>query len=233
MLHDHFIVQSPAAPPQQLLLLFHGVGDNPISMGEIGRWFAPLYPDALIISVGGPDPSGPAGGPGREWFSIAGVSEENRQARINEAMPAFIEQVNYWQQHSGVRPGATALIGFSQGAMMVLESVKAAPGLASRLVAFNGRFATLPQSVPGTVTLHLVHGDEDRVVEAAHAVAAHERLLALGGDATLDLIEDLGHAIDERSMQVVLDHLRYTVPKHYFDEALSGKPGEDDVITMM
>ena len=33
MKHDHFIVQSPATPAQQLLLLFHGVGDNP----EIGR----------------------------------------------------------------------------------------------------------------------------------------------------------------------------------------------------
>lgn len=233
MLHDHFIVQSPDTPPQQLLLLFHGVGDNPISMGEIGRWFAPLFPQALIVSVGGPYASGPAGGPGREWFSVASVTEDNRQARIDAAMPAFIEQVNYWQQQSGVRPAATALIGFSQGAMMVLESIKAAPALASRLIAFNGRFASLPQSVPGTVTLHLIHGDEDRTVEAAHAVAAHERLLALGGDATLNLIDGLGHAINERSMQAALDHLRYTVPKHYFDEALSGKPGEDDVITMM
>lgn len=233
MLHDHFIVQSPAIAPQQLLLLFHGVGDNPISMGEIGRWFAPLFPDALIVSVGGPNPSAPAGGPGREWFSVSGVSEENRQSRIDEAMPAFIEQVKYWQRHSGVMPAATALIGFSQGAMMVLESIKAEPGLASRLLAFNGRFASLPHNVPGTVTLHLIHGDEDRIVEATHAVAAYERLLALGGDVTLNLIDGLGHAIDERSMQAALDHLRYTVPKHYFDEALSGKPGEDDVISML
>ncbi|MBA1849502.1 esterase, partial [Escherichia coli] len=39
---------------------------------------------------------------------------------------------------------------------------------------------------------------------------------------------------DNRSMQLALDHLRYTIPKHYFDEALSGgKPGDDDVIEMM
>ncbi len=52
MKHNHFIVQSPAAPAQQLLLLFHGVGDNPVSMGQIGSWFAPQYPDALIVSIG-------------------------------------------------------------------------------------------------------------------------------------------------------------------------------------
>lgn len=43
MKHDHFIVQSPATPAQQLLLLFHGVGDNPVSMGQIGSWFAPQF----------------------------------------------------------------------------------------------------------------------------------------------------------------------------------------------
>lgn len=37
MKHDHFVVQSPDKPAQQLLLLFHGVGDNPVAMGEIGR----------------------------------------------------------------------------------------------------------------------------------------------------------------------------------------------------
>ena len=45
MKHDHFVVQSPDKPAQQLLLLFHGVGDNPVAMGEIGNWFAPLFPD--------------------------------------------------------------------------------------------------------------------------------------------------------------------------------------------
>ena len=53
MKHDHFVVQSPDKPAQQLLLLFHGVGDNPVAMGEIGSWFAPLFPDALVVSVGG------------------------------------------------------------------------------------------------------------------------------------------------------------------------------------
>lgn len=76
MKHDHFVVQSPDKPAQQLLLLFHGVGDNPVAMGEIGSWFAPLFPDALVVSVGGAEPSGnPAG---RQWFSVQGITEDNR-----------------------------------------------------------------------------------------------------------------------------------------------------------
>ena len=185
-------------------------------MGEIGSWFAPLFPDALVVSVGGAEPSGnPAG---RQWFSVQGITEDNRQARVNAIMPTFIETVRYWQKQSGVGANATALIGFSQGAIMALESIKAEPGLASRVIAFNGRYASLPETASTATTIHLIHGGEDPVIDLAHAVAA----------------EDLGHAIDNRSMQLALDHLRYTIPKHYFDEALSGgKPGDDDVIEMM
>ena len=75
---------------------------------------------------------------------------------------------------------------------------------------------------------------EDRVIELSHAVAAQEALIREGGDVTLDIVDDLGHAIDDRSMQFALDHLRYTVPKHYFDEALSGgKPDNDDIVEFM
>ena len=230
MTHDHFVVQSPDKPAQQLLLLFHGVGDNPVSMGQIGSWFSPLFPDALIVSVGGAE----ASGTGRQWFSVEGINEENRQQRVDAIMPTFIETVRHWQRQSGVRPQATALIGFSQGAIMALEGIKALPGLVSRVVAFNGRYATLPTSASTTTTVHLIHGGEDRVIDLSWAVAAQEALLATGGDVTLDIVEDLPHAIDDRSMQLALDHLRYTVPKHYFDEALSGStPKDDDIIEMM
>ena len=46
MKHDHFVVQSPDTPAKQLLLLFHGVGDNAVNMGQIGSWFAPVFPRA-------------------------------------------------------------------------------------------------------------------------------------------------------------------------------------------
>ncbi len=228
MKHDHFVVQSPDKPAKQLLLLFHGVGDNPVNMAQIGGWFAPLFPDALVVSVGGAEPCGPNG---RQWFSVQDVTEDSRQERVNAIMPTFVDTVRYWQQQSGVKANATALIGFSQGAIMALESIKAEPGLASRVIAFNGRYATLPERASTETTIHLIHGGEDRVIELSHAVAGQEALIRAGGDVTLDIVDDLGHAIDDRSIQFALDHLRFTVPKHYFDEALSGgKPNDDDIV---
>jgi hypothetical protein len=53
-------------------------------------------------------------------------------------MPTFIETVRYWQKQSGLGPQATALIGFSQGAIMSLESIKAvSPQLLQPLLRGN------------------------------------------------------------------------------------------------
>lgn len=54
MKHEHHVVQSPATPAEQLILLFHGVGDNPVSMGTIGEYFAQAFPKALVISIDHP-----------------------------------------------------------------------------------------------------------------------------------------------------------------------------------
>ncbi len=62
MKHEHFVVQTPAA---QLILLFHGVGDNPVAMGEIGSYFAKDFPQAQVVSIGGPEAFG--NGAGRQW----------------------------------------------------------------------------------------------------------------------------------------------------------------------
>ena len=224
MKHEHFVVQSPATPAAQLILLFHGVGDTPVAMGEIGSYFAKDFPQALVVSIGGPSAFG--NGNGRQWFSVQGVTEENRAGRIAEVMPQFVETVRYWQQQSGVSDAGTALVGFSQGAIMALEALKVEAKLAGRIVAFSGRFASLPDRAFGDSVVHLIHGEQDAVIAVQHARAAAERLQAIGVDFTLDVEQDVGHAIDQAMMDNALERLHYYVPQRYWDEAMIGKRGD-------
>ena len=227
----YIIVQQPSTAAQ-LFLLYHGVNDNPDSMAQIGSWFADAFPEALVVAVGAPYPGSLP--QGRQWFADIPAHDRSEQQGVNAVMPEFVNSVRHWQQQSGVRAEATALVGFSQGGIMVLEGIKAQTDLAGRAVVFSGRYSTLPQRASTRNTIHLIHGDYDEQIPLQHAVEAQQHLQALGGDATLDIVDDLTHAIDDRGMQLALNHLRYTVPKRYFDEALSGaKPGEDDVVMMM
>lgn len=224
MKHEHFVVQRPATPAVQLILLFHGVGDNPVAMGEIGSYFAKDFPQALVVSIGGPEAFN--NGKGRQWFSVQGVTEENRAERIAQVMPQFVETVRYWQQQSGVGYAGTALVGFSQGSIMALEALKAEAKLAGRVVAFSGRFAGLPEQAFGESVVHLIHGEEDAVIAVQHAKAAAERLQAIGVDFTLDVEQGVGHGINQGMMNNALERLHYYVPQRYWDEALFGKRGD-------
>lgn len=227
MRQDDVVVQQPATAAQQLFLLYHGVGDNPQSMAQLGRWFAREFPQAQVVAVAAPVP-------GSHWYSEIPQHDRSEQQQVNAVLPEFMASVHYWQQQSATSAGATALVGFSQGSTMVLEAIKAQPELAGRVVAFSGRYVTLPEKATTRTTIHLIHGEDDERIAVKHAWQAAAQLTALGGDVTLDIVDDLPHAIDERSMTLALKHLHFTIPKRYFDEALSGaKPGDDDVVMMM
>lgn len=191
----------------ELLLLFHGVGADPESMRPLGEALARHRPGAWVVCVRSPHPSDM--GPGWQWFSVRGITDAHRPERVAMALPAFAERVNAWQQRAGVGPEHTVLIGFSQGAIMALESTQCAgrPRLASRVLAVAGRFATPPRRLPDGVTLHLLHGDDDRVMPVGLAVEADLALQRLGADTTLDRFPGLGHGIDARVVDTLLRRL--------------------------
>jgi len=214
---DAIIIQQPLHAAQQLLVLHHGVGASAQHMVPLGQRLAAQFPNAFIVSVQAPSASDISPG-GAQWFSVQGITDENRPARVAEVMPAFIQNVRYWQQTSGVEASATAVLGFSQGAIMALEAAQAQAGLAGRVVALSGRYAQLPSHAPEKTTLHFIHGKSDAVMHYGHCVAAAERLVALGGDLTADVIPYLGHEITAEVMDLVVERFVGHIPKHHWDE---------------
>lgn len=185
------VVQQPAQAAR-LHLLFHGVGATPGSLLGLGRWLAARDALACVVCVAAPHASDMAPG-GRQWFSVRGVTEDNRQARVDAAMPAFLDTVGHWQQRSGVAAAATALLGFSQGAIMALEFTRT-QAVAAHVVAIAGRYAQWPDRRPDAA-IHLLHGTADAVMPVALALQARDRLQQLDATVTLDTVDGAGHAV--------------------------------------
>lgn len=210
-MQNDLLIQRPETPPlRQLLLLFHGVGSSAEDLRPLGAALAALHPHARVVSVRSPEPS--YLGQGWQWFSVQGVTEANRPSRVAVAMPRFVEAVRAWQHESGVGADDTVLVGFSQGAIMALESTQQSEPIAGRVIAIAGRFAQPPRIAPPQVLLHLLHGEQDGVMPAALATDAVAQWCALGGAATLDLFPGLGHGIDARVVRRVAEHLGATTP---------------------
>lgn len=173
------------------VVFLHGVGSS-------GAGMRPLA-EALGLMADVPDGPQPFDmGPGRQWFSVKGITEENRPARIAAALPGFRAMIEGLGD-----PAQTVLIGFSQGAIMALHAV--ADGLPARAVfALSGRLAGPVPARTDWPDITLLHGTADPVIPAALAQATAGWLTTAGAAPTLRLFDGLGHSVDDRG----LSHLR-------------------------
>lgn len=191
MLTHALILQEPAIPAAQLILLCHAAGADAASLQPLGERLRATFPSAAIVSL---QANGTAAG-GYAWFAEDDLTEEVRAQRVAEALPALQCSVRHWQKHTGVDAMATPLIGVSQGAELVLEISKSQPMLASRVVALGGRYTTLPEAPPAVITTHFIHGREDAVVHYRHCVTAAHHLRDRGCDITAEVVPFIDDAL--------------------------------------
>src|SRR5882672_10488253 len=126
------------------------------------------------------------------------------QARFPSAavLPDVEDLVRREQTNYRVPASRTVLIGFSQGGTVALEAVKS-PGIAGAVVAFSSRYARLPaRGARIGSRIHLVHGEFDSVVSRVYAERAARVLAGLHVPVTLDIVEDLGHALSHRAISL-------------------------------
>ena len=199
------VVQKPTGTIQQLVLFFHGVGSNAQDLVPVAQQFAQVLKHAMVVSVNGTQPSDFSSG--RQWFSLTGVTEENRAGRVAAVMPLFQSTIQHWQELAGVSTDKTILVGFSQGSIMALESTQLQPAVAGRVIAFSSRFAVEPKVAPIATVINLIHGSADAVIDANHSLEAARQLKALGATVTVDIVPGMTHGIDARMLSLALSKI--------------------------
>lgn len=204
---------------RQLFILLHGVGGTPDDMEPLAKAVRAAFPSAAVLVPQGFEPYD-GGGDGRQWFSVRGVTEENRPERVARALPPLENYVREAQARFGLLQSDTALAGFSQGAIMALELVQAHDGIAGRVIAFSGRYAQMPKLAPQFTTLHLLHGAADPIMNVELIQAAQARLTELHGDSTIDIATQVGHALHPALIERAIVRLKTCVPLRSWEAAL-------------
>lgn len=216
------VIQEPIGQSAQLILLFHAAGADAASLLPLGMRLCETFPEATVVSL---QADAAAAGPkGFEWFSATGVTDEDRPQRVAQALRALQTAVGNWQQRSGVGVAATALIGLSQGADMVLELCKLQPALASRAVAIGGRFITLPDGPPAVATIHFLHGKLDALTHYRHSVMAVHHLRDMGCDVTAEVLPFVGDALHPDLIELAVTRLSTHIAQHVWTAALQAAP---------
>lgn len=205
------VFQAEAATPRRLIVLLHGVGSSARDMAGVGETLAQGVPGARVLVPDGFDPFD-GGGAGRQWFSVRGVTPQNRVERIDGILPRLLDWIETRRLEAGLATGAAGLFGFSQGAILSLAA--AAQGYAAgAVVAAAGRLA-VPVAPPTATSprLLLLHGLADGVIPAPEGEDAARRLAEAGYGVRFAPEPGLGHGVSPAQIRAAAA---------WFDQTLS------------
>src|SRR5687767_6280060 len=192
---------TPERRSNHLFVFLHGCGATAQSMIPIAFKFQARFPSAALVLPSGFDPDA-RGGAAQDWYPTRGLNCDNHRQRVAAVLPDVEDLVRTEQTTSDVPAERAVLIGSAGGRTVAVEAVMLA-GSAAAVDAFAARFA--PNPGPGSrisSRIHLVHGEFDSVISRVYAERAARVLSGLHVPVTLDIVEDLGHALSHRAISL-------------------------------
>ena len=211
--------------PAQLFVLLHGWGETGHAMAPLALALREQFPQAALLAPDAPHAS-ETRRPGRQWYGIQDLSETTWPLRVTTALASLAPWIRVQQQRLGVPPAATALAGFSQGAILSLALVTRQHDIAGRVLAFGGRFVSPPLAAPAETTIHLFHGEADQVIPVSGTRDGLDQLAALQADATADVAEGIGHELHPVLIDCALHRLKTHIPLRTWQAAMGAARAE-------
>lgn len=201
-------------PAKSLVVICHGVGADGHDVFGLSDALAAAQPDAAFLVPDAPQlcDMGPTG---RQWFSLQDRTPAVLEAGARAAAPALLGAIDAELARLGLAPDAVAMMGFSQGAMMVLFAGLRRPTPPRAILAYSGALLDTPRleaELVGHPPVLLVHGQEDEVVPFARGPAAEATLRRLGIPVTTLWCPGVGHWIDEAGVSAGALFLQQVFP---------------------
>ncbi|HVB68320.1 MAG TPA: prolyl oligopeptidase family serine peptidase [Acetobacteraceae bacterium] len=196
---------APAAggAARQLVVLCHGLGADGGDLIDLATAWGPAVPHAAFAAPDAPFPHD--SGFGRQWWSVADRTPAVTEAGVRRAAPYLDRFIDAELARLGLPPDACALMGFSQGAMMVLFTGLRRPVAPHGILAFSGALIA-PDRLAAELTYRppvlLVHGEADEVVPVARSRDAEMTLRQAGVPVESTFVPRLGHGIDPTGLSV-------------------------------
>jgi phospholipase/carboxylesterase len=201
----------PAAgsAPRQLVVLCHGVGADGDDLIGLAPAFGPVLPHAAFAAPDAPEPYDEAPF-GRQWWSLRDRNPALMAAGAAAARPTLDAFIDAELARLGLPTDAYALLGFSQGAMMVLYAGLRRQAPPRVILAYSGALVAAEAigERRNDAPVLLLHGEADEVVPPVRSRQAESALSAAGVPVESVFYPGVGHWIDPAGLGKGAERLR-------------------------
>jgi len=196
--------------PKQIIVLCHGYGGDGKNISTLAINWKRFLPEAIFFSPDAPEVC--AVNPnGYQWFDLTSENEEiilEKSLKAEEKLNKFLDQVLDDLQLS---PSNLALVGFSQGCMMIIQVGLKKKEKINSLIGYSGKIINkknLANNINSKPKIFLMHGDNDTIVSPLHLLEAKEYLNRHGMKIKTKIFKDCDHQIPVEGSSLGLEFLK-------------------------
>jgi phospholipase/carboxylesterase len=208
----------PRAAPRSgqtrsLVILLHGYGADGNDLFGLAGPLGQHMPDTAFRSPNAPERCR-VNPMGYQWFPISwldGSLESEMEAGFRRSAGILDRYITEAMAEEGVAPARTALVGFSQGAMMSLHVAPRRAEALAAIVSFSGRLHAgdnLKHEAVSKPPVLLVHGDQDEMIPMAALAEARNGLAEADFQVQWHISRGIGHGIAPDGLGLALGFLR-------------------------
>ena len=183
--------------PQQAIILCHGYGGDGKDISVLAINWQRFLPDAIFLCPNAPEICS-INPQGYQWFDLASEKEDiilEKSLVAEEKLSKFIDQV---LENFKLNATDLALVGFSQGCMMVIQVALKKKNQVNCLLGYSGKVINqkhLSNNINSKPKIFLMHGANDTIVPPTHLLEAKEYLNNHGFKIKTKLFKNCEHKI--------------------------------------
>ena len=190
--------------PNSLVILLHGIGADAFDLIPLAKYWALTLKKTKFYSLHAPYPCRltPSG---KQWFDLEDRDQTRILKEIELIKPMIITFLKKKLKNYNLQYKDLILVGFSQGTMVALnltltmkEEVRGVLGYSGGVILTkSGKIEIISKP-----NICLVHGKNDEVVPKKMMETTKIILKDNNIDVDTHLIENLGHSIDQKGLEI-------------------------------
>ena len=196
--------------PKQIIILCHGYGGGGQDIGVLANSWRRFLPDAVFLCPNAPEVC-TVNPLGYQWFDMTVENDEmilEKSLVAEKKLNTFLDQVldNFQLDIKNL-----ALVGFSQGSMMIIQTALKKKEQINCLVCYSGKIINkqhLSENIVSRPKIFLMHGDRDTIVSPIHLLESKEFLVRQHLKIRTKLFKNCEHKISVEGSSLGLEFLR-------------------------
>tara|TARA_B100000029_G_scaffold373828_2_gene368096 strand:+ start:209 stop:865 length:657 start_codon:yes stop_codon:yes gene_type:complete len=196
--------------PKQIVVLCHGYGGDGKDISVLAINWQRFLPETIFLCPNAPEicavnPSG------YQWFDLENEKEEIILEKSLNAEDKLSKFLNQTLDHFQLQPSNLALVGFSQGCMISIQTGLKKKEQINCLVGYSGKVINkkhLSENINSKPKIFLMHGSQDTIVSPTYLLEAKEYLKNQGINPKIKMFKNCEHKIPIEGSSLGLGFLK-------------------------